>query len=81
VKIRAATHVMPGLSLITAAIVNWNKAYLVQRLRAQRAMVLDDFLAHVTPLGWELGRAIVGAHELDTLQPARCATHRLPETP
>jgi hypothetical protein len=45
---------MPGLSLITAAIIDRNMVYLVQRQRAQRAMVLDDFLAHVTPLGWEL---------------------------
>ena len=72
---------MPGLSLITAAIVHRNMVYLVQRLRAQRAMVLDDFLAHVTPLGWELGRAIVDAHEFETLQLTRYATHRLPETP
>jgi hypothetical protein len=42
---------MPGLSLITAAIIHRNMVYLVQRLRAQRAMVLDGFLAHVTPLG------------------------------
>ena len=72
---------MPGLSLITAAIIDRNMVYLVQRQRAQRAMVLDDFLAHVTPLGWELGRAVVSAHELDTLQPTRCATQRLPRTP
>jgi Tn3 transposase DDE domain len=47
---------MPSLSLITAAIVHRNKVYLdraVQRLRAQGAMILDDFLAHVAPLGWE----------------------------
>ena len=45
-----------GLSLITAAIVHWNTVYLdraVRQLRAQGAMVPDDLLAHVAPLGWE----------------------------
>jgi TnpA family transposase len=45
-----------GLSLITAAIVHWNTVYLdraVQQLRAQGAVVPDDLLAHVAPLGWE----------------------------
>jgi hypothetical protein len=50
---------VPGLSLITAAIVQRNMVYLVQRLCAQRAMVLDDFLAHVAPLEWEhIGRRL-----------------------
>jgi TnpA family transposase len=45
-----------GLSLITAAIVHWNTAYLdraVRQLRAQGVSVPDDLLAHVAPLGWE----------------------------
>ena len=45
-----------GLSLIAAAIVHWNTVYLdraVRQLRAQGAMVPDDLLAHVAPLGWE----------------------------
>jgi len=47
---------MAGPSLITAAIAHWNTVYLdraVQRLSAQGAMVPDDLLAHVAPLGWE----------------------------
>ncbi|WP_287990003.1 Tn3 family transposase [Acidiphilium sp.] len=45
-----------GLSLITAAIIHWNTAYLdqaVKHLRAQGTAVPDDLLAHVAPLGWE----------------------------
>jgi hypothetical protein len=44
------------LSLITAAIVQWNTVYLdraVQHLRARGVTILDDLLAHVAPLGWE----------------------------
>src|SRR6266446_9325976 len=55
-KINAATHMVAGLSLITAAIVHWNTVYLdraVRQLRAQGATVPDDLLAHVAPLGWE----------------------------
>jgi TnpA family transposase len=47
---------MAGPSLITAAIAHWNTVYFdraVQRLSAQGAMVPDDLLAHVAPLGWE----------------------------
>ena len=45
-----------GLSLITTAIVHWNTVYLdraVRQLHAQGAVVPDDLLAHVAPLGWE----------------------------
>ena len=45
-----------GLSLITAAIVHWNTVYLdrvVQHVRTQGAIIPDDLLAHVAPLGWE----------------------------
>ena len=45
-----------GLSLIPAAIIHWNTAYLdqaVKHLRAQGTAVPDDLLAHVAPLGWE----------------------------
>jgi TnpA family transposase len=45
-----------GLSLITAAIVHWNTVYLdlaLKQLRAQGAVVPNDLLAHVAPLGWE----------------------------
>jgi hypothetical protein len=50
-----------GLSLITTAIVHWNTVYLdraVRQLHAQGAVVPDDPLAHVAPLGWR-------AHRLD----------------
>jgi TnpA family transposase len=45
-----------GLSLVTAAIVHWNTAYLdlaVSRLRADGVAAPDEMLAHVAPLGWE----------------------------
>jgi TnpA family transposase len=45
-----------GLSLITAAIVQWNTVYLeraVQHMRAQGGNVPNDLLPHVAPLGWE----------------------------
>jgi len=38
------------------AIVHWNTVYLdraVRHLRARSAVVPDDLLAHVAPLGWE----------------------------
>ena len=45
-----------GLSLITAAIVHWNTVYLdrsVRQLRENGAVIPDDLLTHVAPLGWE----------------------------
>jgi len=45
-----------GLTLVTAAIVHWNTAYLdlaVQLLRTRGVNVSDSLLAHVAPLGWE----------------------------
>ena len=45
-----------GLSLLTAAIVHWNTTYLdraVQHLRTQGAVISNELLAHVAPLGWE----------------------------
>ena len=44
-----------GLNLVTAAIVYWNTVYLgrvVQHLRSAGAVVPDDLLQHVAPLGW-----------------------------
>ncbi|MGL6176639.1 MAG: Tn3 family transposase, partial [Vibrionaceae bacterium] len=45
-----------GLNLVTAAIVLWNTVYLekaVHGLRAKGAVISDDLLQYLSPLGWE----------------------------
>ncbi len=45
-----------GLNLVVAAIVLWNTVYLgraVRALRAQGAVIEEDLLQHLSPLGWE----------------------------
>ena len=45
-----------GLNLVTAAIVLWNTVYLeksVETLRSQGIEVDDNFLQHISPLGWD----------------------------
>ena len=52
-KIKAATHIVAGLSLITATVVHWNTVYLdraVRQLCAQGTTVPDDLRAHVVSL-------------------------------
>ena len=49
-KIKAATHMMAGLSLITGAVVHWNRGYLdraVRQLRAQGTTVPEDLQAAI----------------------------------
>ena len=61
-----------GLSLLTAAIVHWNTIYLdraVQQLRSQGAIIPDELLAHVAPLGWE-HIAFTGDYDWNTARPA-----------
>ncbi len=61
-----------GLSLLTAAIVHWNTIYLdqaVQQLRSQGAILPDELLAHVAPLGWE-HIALTGDYDWNTARPA-----------
>ena len=88
---------MPGLSLITAAIVHRNMVSArsdgsIQFQASGGSTTLTESAApgqrgaDLLPaprLGTSRreGRAIVDAHALDTLQLTRCATHRLPETP
>ena len=60
-----------GLSLLTAAIVHWNTIYLdraVQQLRSQGAMIPDELLVHVAPLGWE-HIALTGDYDWNTARP------------
>src|SRR4051812_36105908 len=52
----SSTADMPGLSLVTAAIIHWNTVYLdlaVRRLRTDGIAVPDEKLAHIAPLEWE----------------------------
>lgn len=45
-----------GLNLVIAALVYWNSTYLadaVAHLRARGELVLDELLAHTSPLTWE----------------------------
>jgi hypothetical protein len=45
-----------GLSLVTAAIVHWNTAYLhraIEHLASRGVAVPAQLLAQVAPLGWE----------------------------
>ena len=44
-----------GLNLVIAAIVYWNSTYFsdaVAHLRAQGEIILDELLAHISPVGW-----------------------------
>ncbi len=62
-----------GLSLLTAAIVDWNTIYLdqaVQHLRAQGVSVPGELLAHVAPLGWE-HIALTGNYDWNTAGPVQ----------
>ena len=44
-----------GLMLLTAVVSTWNTVYLdkvVKTLRANGETISDDYLQHVSPLGW-----------------------------
>jgi TnpA family transposase len=48
-------HRASGLNLLITAIILWNTRYLNRAITALRAVkpVPDEFLAHLSPLGWE----------------------------
>ena len=48
-------HRASGLNLLVTAIILWNTRYLNRAITALRAVepVPDEFLAHLSPLGWE----------------------------
>lgn len=44
-----------GLMLLTAVVLTWNTVYLdkvVKTLRTNGETISDDYLQHVSPLGW-----------------------------
>lgn len=52
----AQSHRASGLNLVVAAISAWNAVYLgraVEALRSEGQDVPDEWLAHLSPLGWE----------------------------
>lgn len=45
-----------ALNLVVAAIILWNTAYLdraIQVLNEEGISVPEEYLAHISPLGWE----------------------------
>ncbi|GJD22791.1 hypothetical protein RIVM261_077470 [Rivularia sp. IAM M-261] len=70
-----------GLNLVIAAIVLWNTVYLenaVNWLKSQREVIPDEYLQHLSPMGWEhinlIGDYIwnlKSASSLDNLRPLR----------
>jgi len=55
-NIQQQQHRASGLNLVTAAIIRWNTVYLqqaVEALRDQGAVVDDEMLKYLSPLGWE----------------------------
>jgi TnpA family transposase len=48
-------HRASGLNLLVTAIILWNTRYLERAVAALRAIedVPDEFLKHLSPLGWE----------------------------
>lgn len=59
-----------GLNLVLAAITLWNTIYLtkaVETLRAQGMEIPDDYLPHLSPLGWE-HIALTGDYHWDLQQ-------------
>lgn len=60
-----------GLNLVIAAITLWNTIYLtkaVETLRVQGMEIPDDYLQHLSPLGWE-HIALTGDYHWDLQQP------------
>lgn len=49
-------HRASGLQLLISAIVLWNKVYIsraVDALRAKGVDIREEYLQHISPLGWE----------------------------
>ncbi|EOQ04930.1 Tn3 family transposase [Bacillus cereus] len=49
-------HRASGLQLIISAIVSWNTVYIeqaIETLRSQGAEIPEEYLQHISPLGWE----------------------------
>jgi TnpA family transposase len=83
-------HRASGLNLLVTAIIPWNTRYLERAIAALRAVeeVPDQFLAHLSPLGWEhvnlTGDYIWAAQEQatenhDGLRPLRTPPDGLPK--
>ncbi len=76
-----------GLNLVVAAIVLWNTVYLenaVNWLKSQDEVIPDEYLQHLSPMGWEhinlIGDYIWNLRSvssLDNLRPLRTKKSKL----